>query len=288
MSEKRLQFQTFKRRLLSKRRFIVYNEDTLAESFSLKLTLMNVFVVAASSAILIVFLTTIIIAFTPLREYIPGYASTELKTRATTLTLRSDSLLRVVQQNNQYMNAVKAVLNGNLEFAKLNKDSIQAIRSINKELDVSVSKQEQELRSEVSKDDKYNVFDKATPKVNQVFFAPVKGIITKPFRNTVKDNYIEIAVPRNTPVLAVASGTIVFSEWTIGKGYVVIIKHKDDFLSIYKNIASVTKSQGAFVKTGEVIAETGFVSTLQNKVSLQFELWKNSAPVDPIQYINFQ
>ena len=126
MSEKRLQFQTLKRRLLSKRRFIVYNEDTLAESFSLKLTLMNVFVVTASSAILIIFLTTIIIAFTPLREYIPGYASTELKKQATKLTMQSDSLLRVAQQNNQYINAVKAVLNGNLEFAKLNKDSIQA------------------------------------------------------------------------------------------------------------------------------------------------------------------
>nr|WP_298661080.1 M23 family metallopeptidase [uncultured Flavobacterium sp.] len=284
MSEKRLQFQTLKRRLLSKRRFIVYNEDTLAESFSLKLTLMNVFVVTASSAILIVFLTTIIIAFTPLREYIPGYASTELKKQATKLTMQSDSLLRVAQQNNQYINAVKAVLNGNLEFAKLNKDSIQAAIIKSKEIPIARSEKEQELRKEVENDDKYNVFEKVSPKVNQVFFAPVKGTITKPF----KKYYIEIAAPRNTPVLAVASGTIVFSEWTIGKGYVVIIKHKDDFLSIYKNIASVTKSQGAFVKTGEVIAETGFVSAIQNKVSLQFELWKNSAPVDPTQYINFQ
>jgi murein DD-endopeptidase MepM/ murein hydrolase activator NlpD len=284
MSEKRLQFQTLKRRLLSKRRFIVYNEDTLAESFSLKLTLMNVFVVTASSAILIVFLTTIIIAFTPLREYIPGYASTELKKQATKLTMQSDSLLRVAQQNNQYINAVKAVLNGNLEFAKLNKDSIQAAIIKSKEIPIARSEKEQELRKEVENDDKYNVFEKVSPKVNQVFFAPVKGTITKPF----KKYYIEIAAPRNTPVLAVASGTIVFSEWTIGKGYVVIIKHKDDFLSIYKNIASVTKSQGAFVKTGEVIAETGFVSATQNKVSLQFELWKNSAPVDPTQYINFQ
>lgn len=284
MSEKRLQFQTLKRRLLSKRRFIVYNEDTLAESFSLKLTLMNVFVVTASSAILIVFFTTIIIAFTPLREYIPGYASTELKKQATKLSMQSDSLLRVAQQNNQYINAVKAVLNGNLEFAKLNKDSIQAAIIKSKEVPIVRSEKEQELRKEVENDDKYNVFEKVSPKVNQVFFAPVKGTITKPF----KKYYIEIAAPRNTPVLAVASGTIVFSEWTIGKGYVVIIKHKDDFLSIYKNIASVTKSQGAFVKTGEVIAETGFVSAIQNKVSLQFELWKNSAPVDPTQYINFQ
>lgn len=288
MSEKRLQFQTLKKRLLSKRRFIVYNEDTLAESFSLKLTLMNVFVVTASSAIFIVFFTTIIIAFTPLREYIPGYASIDLKTRATKLSLRSDSLLRVVQQNNQYMNAVKAVLNGNLEFAKLNKDSIQAKISTQKKIDIKISEQEQELRREVAKDDKYNVFEKATLKVNQLFFAPVKGTIVKKYTNAVKNYTIEIAVPRNTPVKAISTGTIIFSEWTIGKGYVLIIKHNDDFLSVYKNVASVTKTQGAIVKTGEVIAETGFTSTAQNNIKLQFELWKNSTPVDPIQFINFQ
>lgn len=284
MSEKRLQFQTVKRRLLSKRRFIVYNEDTLAESFSLKLTLMNVFVVTALSAILIVFFTTTIIAFTPLREYIPGYASTELKKQAATLTMRSDSLLRITKQNNQYINAIKAVLNGNLEIAKLNKDSIKASNQFKEELNLEATEKEQNLRKEVEKDDKYNVFENAKPKVNQVFFAPVKGTIRKPF----KKYYIEIAAPRNTPVLAVASGTIVFSELTFGKGYSIVIKHKDDFLSIYKNVASVTKTQGSQVKTGEVIAETGFVSPLQNKESFQFELWNNGTPVDPTQYINFQ
>ena len=149
MSKKRLKFQNFKQNLLSKRRFIIYNENTLAESFSLKLTLMNVFIVAALGAILIIFVTTFIIAFTPLREYIPGYASTQLKEQATLLTIKSDSLLKVTKANNAYINSVKAVLNGDLEYAKLNKDSIQVAQNANEEVDIKVSEQEKKLREEV-------------------------------------------------------------------------------------------------------------------------------------------
>jgi hypothetical protein len=151
MSQKRLKFQALKQKLLSKRRFIIYNEHTLAESFSLKLTLMNVFVVVTLSAILIIFVTTFIIAFTPLREYIPGYASTELKKQAAALTIKSDSLLKVTKENNAYIQSVKSVLKGDLEFAKLNKDSIKVAENATEKIDVTVSEKELKLRKEVNK-----------------------------------------------------------------------------------------------------------------------------------------
>lgn len=81
MAENRLKRQLLKEKLFAKNRLVIVNEDTFAELFSLRLTLMNVFVVATSAAILIVTLTTFLIAFTPLREFIPGYASTKLKKR---------------------------------------------------------------------------------------------------------------------------------------------------------------------------------------------------------------
>ena len=149
MSRKRLKFQALKQKLLNKRRFIIYNEDTLAESFSLKLTLMNVFVVATLGTILIIFVTTFIIAFTALREYIPGYASTQLKERATQLTIKSDSLLKVAKENNAYINSIKSVLKGDLEFAKLNKDSIKVADNVNQKLNTSVSEEEIKIRKEV-------------------------------------------------------------------------------------------------------------------------------------------
>jgi septal ring factor EnvC (AmiA/AmiB activator) len=285
MSQKRLKFQTLKQKLLSKRRFIIYNEDTLAESFSLKLTIMNVFVVATLSAILIIFVTTFIIAFTPLREYIPGYASTQLKKQATLLTIKSDSLLKVTKENNAYINSVKAVLNGDLEYAKLNKDSIQVAENVAEDTNITISEKEKELRNEVAKDNKYNVFDKAESKVSYVLFPPVSGKITKSYNVASKNLGVNIAVAKGTPVKSIAPGTIIFSEWTPSSGFVVIIRHQDDILSVYKNLSSVTKSTGNTVKSSEVIAISGD-NVSQN--SIHFQLWKNGIPINPIQFINFE
>ena len=289
MSQKRLKFQALKQKLLSKRRFIIYNEDTLAESFSLKLTLMNVFVVATLGAILIIFVTTFIIAFTPLREYIPGYASTKLKEQATLLTIKSDSLLKVTKENNAYINSVKAVLNGDLEYAKLNKDSIKALDDAELDLsELAPTEKEKELRDQVIKEDKYNVFESSKPKVSFVLFPPAQGSILQKYNAGNKHLAVTIALTNNTPIKSVGAGTIIFSDWTPSSGYVVIVRHKDDILSVYKNAASVTKKQGNTVKAGEVIALAGNANTVQNPgATLHFELWKDGFPIDPTQFINF-
>ena len=285
MSEKRLKFQSFKRNLFSKRRFIIFNEDTLAETFSWKLTLMNIFVVASLGAILIIFITTFIIAFTPLREYIPGYASTELKRQATALTIKSDSLQRIVTENNQYLNAIQAVLKGDLEYAQLNRDSIKIMEDTLKKVDLSVTEKEKELKKQVEKDDKYNVFDKAQPKVSYVLFAPVNGKIVKKFNLATKNLGVDLAIAKGTSVKTIAPGIVLFADWTPSNGYVLLVRHADDIISVYKNLASTTKNAGNSVKSGEVLAIFGDDA---NKKTLHFELWKNGIPIDPTQYINFQ
>lgn len=160
MSEKRLKKlkrQKFKKKLFSKNRLVILNEDTFAEIFSLRLTLMNVFVVATIGALLIIFVTTYIIAFTPLREYIPGYASTDLKQKAVALTLKSDSLEQAIKRNNLYVESIKKVLNGDLEYAKLNIDSIIVAEKIDPEAsDLQPSENEMELRKEVESKTKKN------------------------------------------------------------------------------------------------------------------------------------
>lgn len=147
MSEKRLKRQKIKKKLFSKNRLVILNEDTFAEVFSLRLTLMNVFIVATLGAVLIIFVTTYIIAFTPLREYIPGYASTDLKRKAVELTLKSDSLEQAMKRNNLYVESIKKVLNGDLEYAKLNIDSIVAAEKIDPEtIELEPSEKELELQ----------------------------------------------------------------------------------------------------------------------------------------------
>jgi hypothetical protein len=120
----RLKRQLLKKKLYTKSRLVVVNEETFEEIFSLRLTIMNVFVVGTIGAILIVTLTTFFIAFTPLREYIPGYASGDLKRNATQLALKSDSLTTALAKNEAYITSIKKVLMGQVEYAKLSKDSI--------------------------------------------------------------------------------------------------------------------------------------------------------------------
>lgn len=146
--------QKVKENLFIKRRLIILNEDTFEETVSLKLTLMNVFVVLGLGAIFIIFVTTFIIAFTPLREFIPGYSSSKLKREATELALKSDSLTRALEQNELYLKSLKKVLTGELEFAKFNKDSIlSSVEEAPVERNLSASKEELELRKRVTKEE---------------------------------------------------------------------------------------------------------------------------------------
>ena len=167
MSEKRLKRKKIKKKLFTKNRLVILNEDTFEEIFSLRLTLMNVFVVATIGALLIIFITTFIIAFTPLREFIPGYASTQLKKDATELALKSDSLSQALKKNEAYIQSIKKILTGDLDYAKFNKDSItaSATETISEE-ELQASKADMKLREEVEREDKYNLFEKAKPKVS--------------------------------------------------------------------------------------------------------------------------
>ena len=189
MSEKRLKRKIIKKKLFTKNRLVILNEDTFEEIFSLRLTLMNVFVVATIGALLIIFVTTFIIAFTPLREYIPGYASSKLKKDATELALKSDSLSKALQKNEAYIASIKKILTGDLEYAKFSKDSLLTEESETvSEDDLKPKDEELKLRETVAREDKYNLFEKAKPKVSIVLFPPAKGSITEKF-NAKKRNY---------------------------------------------------------------------------------------------------
>ena len=289
MSEKRLKRKIIKKKLFTKNRLVILNEDTFEEIFSLRLTLMNVFVVATIGAFLIIFVTTYIIAFSPLREYIPGYASTQLKKDATELALKSDSLNYALKKNEAYIESIKKVLTGDLQYAKFNKDSISAsvLEPVSEE-DLKPSNADLKLREEVDREDKYNLFEKAKPKVTAVLFPPVKGMITEKYNPANKHYAVDIALAKNTPIKSVLSGKVIFADWTSNTGNVVIIRHNNGFISVYKHAASLTVSQGDAVKTGEVIALAGSTGQESTGVHLHFELWKDGYSIDPSIFIEFE
>ena len=287
MSLKRFRKERIKKQLFAKNRFVILNEETFEEIFSLKLNLMNVFLVATLGAFLIIFVTTYIIAFTPLKELIPGYSSSKLKKEATELALKSDSLTTILHNNELYLASVRKALTGDVDYIKLSKDSIKAGGVETKGIELNASEEELKLRKKVALEDKYNLFEKAKPKVDLVLFPPVQGPITEKYNTKEKHFAVDIALAKNTPIKAVANGTVIFAEWTPTNGNVIILRHNNEFLSVYKHCESLTISQGDVVRTSEVIAIAGSTGEQSTGIHLHFELWKDGYPIDPTQFIDF-
>lgn len=288
MAEKKKQ-KRFARKLLHKYRLVILNEDTFEERFAIKLTRLNVFVIVALSTIVLVLSTIFLIAFTSLREYIPGYSSTALKQKATELNYRADSLQQVISQNEQYYGSIKKVLTGDVKMVEFNKDSIvEAANSENQSIDLTPTKEDSLLRNLVDKEDKYNVFESAISTSSLVLFPPVNGTISEKYNVEEKHYAIDIVVAKDTPVKATADGTIIFAEWTAETGYVIIIEHSNDLISVYKHNASLTKQQGDLVKSGEVIAMAGNTGEFTTGPHLHFELWSRGYPVNPTNFIDFK
>lgn len=152
--------RNFRKKLFIKNRLVILNEDTFEEIFSFRLTLMNVFVTFTLGGIFLILVTTFIIAFTPLREFIPGYSSSQLKRNATQLAIKSDSLETALKKNEAYIKGIQKVLKGELEYAKFNKDSILAEADAPSDLNMKATEEEIKLREEVAKMEKDSVENK--------------------------------------------------------------------------------------------------------------------------------
>lgn len=279
----------FAKKLLHKYRLVVLNEDTFEERFAIKLTRLNVFVIVTLSTILLVAATIFLIAFTSLREFIPGYSSAKLKKQATELSFKTDSLQQIIDVNDKYFSSIKRVLTGDVKTVEFNKDSIlNAANQETVELSIQPTKQDSLLRDKVDKEDKYNLFESAISASNFVLFPPVNGNISEGYNVKEKHYAVDIIVAKNTPVKATADGTVIFAEWTVATGYVVIIEHSYELISVYKHNASLTKEQGDVVKSGEVIALAGNSGEYTTGPHLHFELWSKGYPINPTNFIDFK
>lgn len=288
MAKKGKKRKEIRRKLLHKYRLVILNESTFEEKISFKLSRLNVFVTGSLLIIGLIGLTTLLIAFTPLREYIPGYSSTKLKRQATELTYKTDSLVTVLNYTNKYLSNIRMVLRGDIENNQINRDSLfEQFKIDPSTVDLSPIREDSILRAEVALEDKYNLFESNKEGEGLVLFSPVSGTISQEYDAQNKHYAVDIVALKDTPVKAVAAGTVIFSEWTTETGYVIIMEHKNGILSVYKHNGSLNKNQGDFVRAGEVIASVGNTGELTTGPHLHFELWNKGNPVNPADYIDF-
>lgn len=287
MAKQEKRRKEIKRKLLHKYRLVILNESTFEEKISFKLSRLNVFVTGSLAVIGLIGLTTLLIAFTPLREYIPGYSSTALKRQATELTYKTDSLVGVLDYTNRYLNNIRSVLRGDVGADSIPTDSMfETFKLDPAGIDLSPIREDSLLRAQVALEDKYNLFETPAADGSKLLYSPLSGPVTQEYDPDSRHFAIDIVAPRDTPIKAVANGTVIFAEWTAATGYVIIIEHREGLTSVYKHNGSLSKAQGDVVRAGEVVASVGNTGELTTGPHLHFELWKDGRPVNPLNYVD--
>lgn len=282
---------TWVQRIRRKYRIQIISEDQFEEKASLRLSSLQVFIIFTSIIIAMVALTIYLVAFTSLREYIPGYADTDAKRRLYELTLITDSLERQAEANELFLQNLQNIVTG-----KVSVDSLSGPRDTTgqykfKQLHNSRSADDSLLRQEVEREDQYNISlnkKKANTTLGSfLFFAPVRGQVSDGFDKTKQHYGVDVVTSRNESVKAVLDGTVIVAGWTAETGYTMVIQHSENLISVYKHNAALLKTEGAFIKAGEPVAIVGNSGELTTGPHLHFELWYNGLPVDPELFIVF-
>ena len=279
----------FFKKLFNDYKVVVSSEDTFEEKFAFKASKINVFVLMLVYSVILISFTISVVFFTQLRELVPGYSSSDLLSRAIYLTQKTDSLERQIELNNKFYKSIEDVLSGKTdEF--IERDNIPIDSSLNEKnlFSISPNSEDSILRNYVDSQDKFNLTKNELVIVNKMFFSPIKGDITQSFNFEENHFAIDIAADIGTPVKSILDGKILFSEWSVDTGHVIIVDHGDNIVSVYKHNSKSLKEQNDFVQAGEVIAYSGNQGSLSSGPHLHFELWKNGTPIDPEPLLNFQ
>lgn len=279
-----------KKKPQQKYKVIVSNEETFEEIISLKTNNFQLFLFAFLYTIFVVILTTTIIFFTQVREYVPGYPSSDLLLSAAKISVKADSLERELALNAQFFSAIESVLRGDpnqtaqwiLDDDTLTQNDLDAAQI------VATIPQDSILRAYVENQDKFNLTRNQLLIDSKSYYSPVKGVVTDGFDIEKNHFAVDVSVDIGTPVKAILAGTVLFSEWSVETGHVILLDHGENLISVYKHNSKILKSQNETVQAGEVIAFSGEEGALSSGPHLHFEIWKNGLPIDPETILSFE
>lgn len=245
-------------------------------------------IVALVSAVVLLLVTVFcLIAYTPLRTFVPGYPDAHTKRQAVQNVMRIDSLETQILRWELYTENLRRVVAGE-EPLSLDSLILSGRREDALQSEGFYSEQDSLLRVQVQQEEQFGLSGtrRNLPIEAMSFFTPLKGVISRGYDRALHP-YLDITAPANSVVMAVLDGTVVFSGWDDDTGYSLAIQHKGDIVSIYKHNQKLLKKTGEKVKAGTPVALVGNAGSLTTGDHLHFELWYAGDPVDPTQYISF-
>ncbi|MBR5541652.1 MAG: M23 family metallopeptidase [Bacteroides sp.] len=270
-----------------KYKLTITNENTLEEVVGIHVSKLNGVSVLLSTVSVIFLIAALIITFTPLRNYLPGYMNTEVREQVVLNALRADSLQWKLDRQRMYIMNIQDIISGNIKVdSVVSIDSLTVVRS--EEL-MERSQAEEEFRKQYEDTERYNLttIENAPAVTGLIFFRPTRGMISSDFDANQKHFGIDIAASPNESVLSTLDGTVILATYTADTGYVIQVQHGQNLVSVYKHCGSLLKKVGDTVKAGEAIALVGNTGEKSTGPHLHFEIWNKGRALDPSKYIVF-
>ncbi|NCC09887.1 MAG: M23 family metallopeptidase [Bacteroidia bacterium] len=284
---KKKRSKNFWKTIKFKYKLTIFNENTLEEVVGIRVSKLNGLSVLLSVLTVFFVIAACIIAFTPLRNYLPGYVNSNIRSLIVENALKVDSLQQVIEKQNLYIMNIQDIFSGKVRI-----DTVKTLDSLTMARHDTLmerTQREEEFRKQYEENEKYNLTTiAAQPDVNGLIFnRPTRGVISEHFNNEKKHYGIDIAANPNESVLATMDGTVILSTYTAETGYLIQIQHSQDLVSVYKHCSSLLKREGDRVKGGEAIALVGNKGRYSTGPHLHFELWYKGRAINPEKYIVF-
>lgn len=281
-----------RQRLKKPYRLVILKEDSLEEVGAYTLTPLSLYVLLSSLFVGLATIVVMLIVFTPLKRWIPGYGDASMDPELISLRSKIDDMTRQLELQKRYTDNIRHILTGEVRTEQTEEkqgfiqDSLSEVKRI---------EEDQMLRNNYQLGEglrKQSTAPAAAPApqipLERLHFTPpLKGEISAGFMPDKEHNGVDILAPKNTPIKAAMDGYVILSDWTLETGNTIGILHNSQVTTFYKHNSSLLKKQGSFVRAGEAIAIIGNTGTLSSGPHLHFELWYQGKPVDPTRYISF-
>ena len=276
-------------RLKYKYKLSVINETSYEEVFNFRLSQLHVLTALSVLAVILVVLTILLIAFTDLREFIPGYPDGNMRQMIAQNALRVDSLENELLKRDRFFKSIRLVLNGG-DTTSLERSREDTARYRNDTIRFQISEQENEFRAAIEERERFNLSLGMKEQNHDYyhFFPPVEGIVTQSFDEKKRHYGTDIVAKANAKVAAVLDGVVIFTDWTVKTGYVIQVQHTNDLISVYKHNSILLKKQGDYVRAGEVLGVVGNTGEESSGPHLHFELWRAGNPLNPENFNKFK
>ncbi len=284
--------------------FIIRNEETFEETANYRLTLKNIYILGSTIVLVISLLLWLLIIFTPIKKYIPGYGDVRGQREYIVLDRKIQELEKSITARDTYIESIQRILEGKPQTRSEVIKNVQ-IKQVKPEAEPKVP-EDSILRAEFesllarelptktqtperrgSSVQRYIVSELSDQSISLNLTAPVRGPMGARYNPEIGHLGVDIIAAQNTPIKAMLEGTVIQSDWSIENGHTIALQHGNNLVSIYKHNSALLKKVGSRVKTGEAIAIIGNTGTLTNGPHLHFELWNKGKPVNPSDYLRF-